>query len=424
MSSQKLNVGVIGAGVAGIVAAHRLSKKHNVTLIEAADYIGGHTNTIVLEDGPDAGTPVDTGFIVLNERTYPHFQSFLSELGVPIRKTDMSFSYYCRETDLCYSSDFPNGVFAQRRNALNPSFLGMLRDSLRFNKTSVQDLRHGRLSQQTVKEYLTRNRYSKWFIEHQLMPTAAAIWSSSSVDTMEFPIEALVKFYENHGLLSHFGGPGWYVVEGGSHAYVKAFLQRFPGQVLKNSPVEAIQRQRHQVDVKLQSGQTIPFDKVIIAAHADQALNLLSDPSSEEQRLLGTWRYSNNHTVLHTDTNIMSQNRRIWASWNYIKDPRASDTHPVNITYYMNRLQGLKNVKGEYFVTLNDPQPISQKHIIKEINYTHPCYTLESMKHQKDLPSLNGQRNTYFCGSYFGYGFHEDAVRSSVDVARHFDLEP
>lgn len=422
MKQEKLNIGVVGAGVAGIVAAHILSKKHNVTLIEAADYIGGHTATIVLEDGPDAGTPVDTGFIVLNEATYPNFQKFLSDLGVPIRKTNMSFSYYCRETDLCYSSDFPNGVFAQRHNVFNPSFLGMLKDSFRFNKASIQDLREGKLNQQTVKEYLTRNRYSKWFIEHQLMPTAAAIWSSSSVDTMDFPIEALVKFYENHGLLSHVGGPSWYVVEGGSHAYVKTFLKIFSGEVLKNSPVEAVQRQAKHVDVKLQSGQTIPFDKVVIAAHADQALKLLADPSPEEQRLLGVWRYSDNHTVLHTDTSLMSKNRRIWASWNYIRDSRAQDTHPVNITYYMNCLQNL-DVKGEYFVTLNDPQRIANEHIIRELNYTHPCYTLESMKLQSELPNLNGQNNTYFCGSYFGYGFHEDAVRASVDMAKHFDLE-
>jgi len=174
--------------------------------------------------------------------------------------------------------------------------------------------------------------------------------------------------------------------------------------------------------VKLSSGQTLRFDKVVLAAHADQALKLLSDPSPEEQRLLGVWRYSKNHTVLHSDAAIMPANRRSWASWNYIKDPRASQTHPANVTYYMNRLQGL-NTKGEYFVTLNDPQPILDRHIIKEIDYTHPCYTLASMKLQGELPNLNGQRNTYFCGSYFGYGFHEDAVRSSVDMAKHFNVE-
>lgn len=412
---------MIGGGVAGIVAAYLLSSKFTVTLIEAADYIGGHTNTITLPHGPDTGTPVDTGFIVLNDRNYPNFQKFLAQLNVTVRKSEMSFSFYCRQSGLCYSSKFPDGVFAQRQNLLRPTFLRMLADIVRFNRQAVRDLHSGAINGQSLGEYLTVNRYTNAFVEHHLIPTAAAIWSSPPAAVREFPMAAFVRFYDNHGLLSLTDRPQWFTVTGGSQVYVQQFLAQFPGQVMTDSPVVAVTRQPSGVQVTLTDRRTLTFDKVVIATHADQALTMLTDPSPAEQRLLGAWTYLKNWTVLHTDSSVMSPNRRVWSSWNYIRSRQTDATHPVSVTYYMNRLQGL-TTNRDYFVTLNAPQPIPQAHIITELEYTHPGYTFDSLASQADLPSLNGQRQTYFCGSYFGYGFHEDAVKSAVAVAQQFDL--
>lgn len=423
MNQRSQKIGVIGGGVAGIVSAHILSQKHDVMLIEAADYVGGHTNTISIHRGPDEGTPVDTGFIVLNNKTYPNFRKFLGQLDVPIRQSEMSFSFFDRTSGLAYSSQFPNGLFAQRRNLFRPSFLGMVRDIIRFNKQALHDWREDRLGDQTLGDYLRGNGYSKAFIEQHLIPCTAAIWSTPPAETLEFPIQSFVNFFHNHGLLLLAGRPQWYTVAGGSHSYVKAFLERFPGQVLTQSPVAGVRRQADGVEVRLRDDRLLNFDKVVIAAHADQALKLLTDPSPDEQRLLGAWRYHNNDTVLHTDTSIMSPNRRMWASWNYIRDQAESGADsPVTTSYYMNRLQGLQT-RHHYFVSLNEPTPIAQDQIIKRIQYTHPHYSFESLASQRELPDLNGQRHTYFCGSYFGYGFHEDAVKSAVAVGEALGLD-
>jgi len=412
---------VVGAGVAGIVAAHLLSQAYDVTLIEAEDDVGGHTNTVVIPDGPDAGTPVDTGFIVLNDANYPLLNRFFAELGVSIQPSDMSFGFHCRTTGLTYSSDFPRGTFAQPRNLFNRAFLGMIRETLRFNRAAVRDLESGRLAGQTVGEYLVKNRYSKAFVEDQLVPSAAAVWSAPTARILDFPVEALVRFYHHHGMLSHVSGPRWHTVVGGSRTYVKRFLERFPGAVLTSAPVRAVTRRDDGVTLQLADGRALDFDRVAIAAHADQALRLLADPSPEEKRLLGVWSYSKNHTVLHSDEAIMGPQRRAWASWNYIRDVKNHSAHPVTVTYYMNRLQRLKT-QASYFVSLNDPKAARAERVVAEFCYTHPRFGFEAMALQPELPRLNGRRRTYFCGSYFGYGFHEDAVRSSVQLAETLGL--
>ena len=420
-------IAVIGGGVAGIVSAHILSRQHDVSLIEANNYVGGHTNTITIPTGPDAGTPVDTGFIVLNDKNYPNFRRFLGQLEVEIRESEMSFSFFCRDSGLAYASHFPNGLFAQRKNLISPTFLQMIRDILRFNKEATADLHGGRLNGHSLGQYLAENNYSDAYIEHHLAPCAAAIWSTPVGEILDFPVESFLRFYDNHGLLKLNGRPQWFTVKGGSQTYVRKFLSLFRGTVLVNSPVQAVRRAENSVEVMLDGRPPLTFDKVVIAAHADQALRLLADPSPEEQRLLGAWSYHKNHTVLHTHNETMSPNRRIWSSWNYIRagsNQAAVKTveRPVSVAYYMNRLQGLQT-QQEYFVSLNDPDPIPDKHIIKEIMYSHPHFSFESLATQADLPRLNGQRNTYFCGSYFGYGFHEDAVRSAVQVGQAFGLE-
>jgi predicted NAD/FAD-binding protein len=417
-----LKIAVIGAGVAGITASYLLQHRHDVTLYEKNDYIGGHTHTIIIEDGPDAGAPIDTGFIVLNDRTYPLLTALFSQLKVSITETDMSFSYYCRESSLQYASRNFNTIFAQRLNLIRPSFWRMLLGILQLNSKTRQKLYQGRLADVTLGEYLKRERFSQRLIEDYLVPMAAAIWSTPDVKMMDFPAESFFRFFDNHGLLNVTDQPQWYFVSGGSHTYVRAFLDRFNGHVLANHRVTKVRRTDSGPVVTLHDGREEQFDCVILATHANEAYTMLADPTQEEILLLSPWKYTNNYTVLHTDISLLPPNRRAWASWNYLREREVKAGSPVMITYHMNRLQNLKTER-DYCVTLNPVRPIPREHIIREMKYTHPMYTFDALETQKNLPNLNGQKNTYFCGSYFGYGFHEDAVRSAVQVTKKFGIE-
>lgn len=412
-------VAVVGGGVAGIVAAYLLQEDHDVTLFDRNDYLGGHTHTIILPDGPDAGTPVDTGFIVLNDRTYPLLRIFLDHLNVRTRDTRMSFSFHCRKTGLYYSGTNLNGLFAQRRNLFRPAHWAMLREISRFCVEAERALRDESIGETNLGEYLRHNRYSKELIENYVIPMCSAIWSSPSEDMELFPASALLRFFHNHGLLSLRDRPQWMTVVGGSISYVQAFLDRFRGDVLLGTTVQGISRKPEGVSIRTGSGKADLFDSVVIAAHADEALKILEDPSAEEQRLLAPWRYQSNEVVLHTDTSILPPHRRAWSCWNYSRESLDDGTSPVSVTYYMNMLQGLKTRKG-YCVTLNSRTPVADGYHVAEMQYRHPLYTFESIATQRELPLLNGKRNTYYCGSYFGYGFHEDAVRSAVSVGRIF----
>lgn len=417
-----MRVAVIGGGVAGIVAAHILQRRHDVTLFDQNDYLGGHTHTIVLTEGPDAGAAVDTGFIVLNDHTYPTFHRFLAQLKVPVRFADMSFGFHSEPDNLQYAGTSLNGLFAQRINLLRPAFWRMLLDIRRFCQTACRDLREGRLMDITLGDYIRRGGYSRAFIEDYLLPMGGAIWSAASEKMLEFPAAALIRFFENHGLLSLKNRPRWQTVVNGSHTYVRKFLECFRGTVHLACPVLGVGREEDGVQVRLRDGSVQHFDKAVIAAHADQALRMLEDPSPEEKRLLGAWSYSLNHTLLHTDPRVMPPIQRAWASWNYTRERASGSETPVSVTYHMNRLQGL-TTQRDYFVTLNRHQAVTKNHILQEMEYTHPQFTTASMATQSELPLLNGPRHTYFCGSYFGYGFHEDAVKSGAAVARAFGLE-
>jgi predicted NAD/FAD-binding protein len=420
--SPGMNIAVVGAGISGIMSAYLLERRHKVTLFEKNDYIGGHTNTVVIGDGPDAGLPVDTGFIVHNERTYPLFRAFLRQLGVSAAKTDMSFSCQDNATGLQYSSLGLGGFFAQRANLLRPSYWAFLLGIRRFCTRTLDQFERGRLSGLTLGEFARREGFRQDVVEQFVVPMASAIWSASEAKTMEFPMESFARFYSNHGLLSLWDPPAWYYLPGGSHTYVKAFLKIFKGTVRPKCPIAAIRRTGTGIAVKLADGAEETFDAVVIAAHADEAYRLLADPSPEETRLLGPWGYSTNHTVLHRDTSCLPTNRRAWASWNYRHEPSIPKTFPAMITYYMNHLQRL-DARGHYCVTLNPWKPVAASEIVSEMVYHHPMYTFESMATQADLPSLNGKRNTFFCGAYFGYGFHEDGTRSAVEMARLFGIE-
>jgi predicted NAD/FAD-binding protein len=418
-SGQK--IAVVGGGVAGIVAAYLLQQRHEVTLFEQNDYLGGHTHTIEITEGPDAGTAVDTGFIVLNDATYPLFQKFLAQLGVKTRVSDMSFGYQSHKSGLVYAGTDINGLFAQRRNLVNPRFLRFLLEIARFCRQALDDLENETLPQVSLGDYLQKGRFSSYMIDNYLTPMAAAIWSTPIERVVDFPVGPFLYFLRNHGLLSLRNRPQWRTVTGGSYTYVKAFTKTFQGEMHLSTSVKAIRREDQRVVLTLGKGPAFICDQVVIASHADQALRLLEVPTALEQRLLSAWRYQKNHTVLHTDSSVLPKIKHAWASWNFIREPNGDAESLVYVTYYMNRLQGL-DVGKDYCVTLNCRGSLRGGQVIAEMDYHHPLYTQESMATQDELPQLNGQNRTFFCGSYFGYGFHEDAVRAGAAVGRAFGV--
>lgn len=419
---QGQNIAVIGGGVSGIVAAYLLQKKHNVTLFEKNAYLGGHTHTIEINAGPDAGLAVDTGFIVLNDATYPLFQKFLRQLGVSTRVSEMSFGFQCLQTGLVYAGTDFNGLFAQRRNLFSPTFFRFLMEIVRFSKMARRDLATGKLPPLTLEQYLKNGNFSPFMIDNYLVPMAAAIWSTPTLRVTDFPAESFLRFFRNHGLLQFHNRPQWRTVVGGSHAYVKAFIRDFRGRLRLQSPVREVEREPCSVKVALLSGESLSFDQVVIATHADQAWQLLKDPSDNEKRLFSPWRYQRNHTVLHTDSMLLPKYKQARAAWNFTRDAETAGEQPVFVTYYMNRLQGF-SARRDYCVTLNYRKAFRPEAVVAEMVYHHPLYTFESMATQAQLPQLNGRQRTYYCGSYFGHGFHEDAVRAGVAVGNSFGID-
>ena len=410
------SIAVVGAGVAGITAAHLLQERYTVTLLERADRLGGHTNTITIPDGPDQGARVDTGFIVLNDTNYPLFHRLLERLECRWRWSDMSFSYESATGDWSYAGTGFNGLFAQRRNLFRPAYYRFLKEIIRFCRASLSDLEQGSLGNRTMQEYLDALGCSERVRRRYIYPMAAAIWSAPQQDVAGFPAATLLHFWRNHGLLSTQNRPRWQTVCGGSSTYVEAFRKQFTGTLRTGVQLKVIERDPQGVTLRYADGQTERYAAVVIATHADQTLPLLATPTADEVALLGAWNYQDNKTVLHTDIRILPRNRRAWASWNYVEPPEMKSDQPVPVTYHMNQLQGLKTTKT-YCVTLNPVTPVAPEHLIETIHYAHPVYSREAVATQPRLPELNGNQRTWYCGSYFGYGFHEDAVRSGVRVA-------
>lgn len=412
----RLKIGIIGGGVAGIVSAYRLSKNHDVTIFDKNDYLGGHTNTITIPAGPDAGTRVDTGFIVMNDKTYPNMHNFLAELKVPWRWSDMSFGFHSDLTGLNYAGTTISGLFADRTNIFSISFWKLLWEIKKFTVAGLAALENDELLGITVGEFAEANNLSESFLRNYLFPMAAAIWSSPTEGIRNFPAETLIHFFKNHGLLSFMDRPRWQTVIGGSRSYVEAFLKVFPGKVVLNAKVKGVLRKEGKIAVIQEDNSETIFDKVIIATHADEALKLLLNPTSTEKKLLAPWSYQVNHTVLHTDTSVLPPNKRAWASWNFREEKTFKEESPVSMTYYMNNLQGL-SATNQYCVTLNTQMKLNPSSILREFYYTHPVYSLESVATQPDLNSIGFVDNIGFAGSYFGYGFHEDAVKSAIRIA-------
>ncbi len=421
-NQSNLRVAVVGGGVAGIVSAYLLQRRHQVTLLERNEYLGGHTHTIEVDEGDGKTVPVDTGFIVLNDRTYPHFNNFLDQLKVRREPTDMALSYHCEETGFCYAGTDLQGLFAQRSRIFSFSHWRFLSRVFRFGRGALKHLREGSLRGLTLKAYLDRERVPSEVVERYIVPMASAIWSSSQQDILRYPMEPFARFYDNHGLLSFRHRPQWYFIRGGSHTYVKAFLRGFKGQLRLNAPVDKIRREPDRVVLKFKEGSEESYDRVVIAAHADEALQLLGDPSQDEAALLSPWRYTSNRVVLHSDPSVLPPVPRAWAAWNCLRPREGNGSSAIPVSYYMNRLQKLETSR-HYCVSLNLEREVPDPHVIERLLYTHPMYTFDSMGTQSELTRLNGSRNTYFCGSYFGYGFHEDAVRSAVQVGQQFGID-
>jgi predicted NAD/FAD-binding protein len=419
--SFRLRIAIVGAGIAGITAAYLLGKRHNVTLIERNNYVGGHTNTIVVNEDSGIEVPVDTGFIVCNPRTYPLFYKLLAEWGVSLRDSDMSFGYFCDETRLGYIGPSLREFCRQYGNFLKPAFLRMILEQRRFNRRATTDLQRGNLGDLSLGQYLDHVGASDYFRDNYLLPLSAAVWSSPDADMLQFPAQTFLRFFHNHGLLDPDRMPTWQTVVGGSHAYVRAFRSKFTGEILSNSPVRAVGRSASGVSIHFENQLTRSFDRVVMAAHADETLAMLADATDEEKKLLSAWHYHRNSAQLHTDARVVPPNRRLWASWNYRRRERNAGKTPVSVSYYMNRLQGLTSPR-DYFVTLNGGESVDPRSVIYSVVYTHPAYTSKSIEAQPKLKALNGMNNTCFCGSYLGYGFHEDAVASGVAAAEKWGV--
>ena len=415
-----MRIAIIGSGISGLVAAYRLSDQHDVTVFEANDYVGGHTNTVRVELG-DEIHDVDTGFIVFNDRTYPNFCSLLKELDVPSDPTSMSFSVRSDRTGLEYNGTSLNGLFSQRSNLFRPRFYRMIRDILRFNReaqTSASDAS----DDSTVSDFLSENRYSDEFAQHYLLPMGSAIWSCPTSTFADFPIRFIVQFYKNHGLLSLRDRPTWRVVRGGSNQYVAALTRRFRERIRLNCPVESVVRLDDGVRVQPRSSANETFEEVVFACHSDQALTILgNDASPTERDVLSEFPYEPNTAVLHTDTSVLPKRTRAWASWNY-RIP-AAPSHHATVTYDMNRLQHISS-KNVFCVTLNGCDGIDEQKVIRRFQYSHPIFTARRAKAQKRHSELIRTNRTSFCGAYWGNGFHEDGVNSAIAVCEAFGQPP
>ncbi len=407
-----MNIAIIGTGISGLTAAWHLHREHRLTIFEANDYIGGHTNTVETEFWGKTYA-VDTGFIVYNNWTYPNFIQLLDRLGVASQPTVMSFSVRCERTGLEYNGQDLNTLFAQRFNLFRPSFHRMLRDILRFNREAPALLEgDGEIS---LNDYLREQRYSREFIEQYIIPMAAAIWSAEPGLMGEMPARFFVQFFKNHGLLSVNQRPQWRVIQGGSRNYVGPLIAPFRDRIRLNCPVEWVRRQPNHVQVKTRHGPVERFDEVVIATHSDQALRLLADLTPREREILGAIPYQENEAVLHTDTRLLPRRKLAWAAWNY--HLAAQPQTRVAVTYNMNILQNL-DAPVTFCVTLNRSEAIDPARILYRAIYHHPVFTDAGVRAQARRDEISGVNRTWYCGAYWSYGFHEDGVNSGLAVAR------
>jgi predicted NAD/FAD-binding protein len=418
--TQPLDIAVIGSGISGLSAAWLLSQRHNVTLIERDNRLGGHSNTVVAPGGlgnSGGGVPIDTGFIVYNPETYPNLVRLFEHLEVPVAPTTMGFAVSLDGGAYEYAGTTMLGLFGQPSNALRPSHYKMIAEILRFFREAPLVLEEPASRHLTLGAYLEAQSYSAGFVHRHILPMAAAIWSTPSARVLDFPAASFVRFYSSHGLLRVSNRPDWRTVAGGSREYVSRLAKAFRGRIETGAAVVKVRRSADGAWIKTAAdGAERRFDACVFACHADETLGLLTDADAHEMALLGAFQYTSNRAVLHTDATLMPKRRRVWSSWNYIGTKTTRGHDELSVTYWMNALQPLATSR-DYFVTLNPNRPLVPGTFIDGFDYRHPQFDQASLDAQRRLWSLQGRRRSWFCGSYFGYGFHEDGLQSGLAAA-------
>ena len=423
-TSAPSRIAIVGSGISGLAVAHALQGKASITLLEAADYFGGHTHTVDVTL-PGGGTSithgVDTGFLVFNERTYPHLIKLFADLEVETVKSDMSFSVQVPRAggqQLEWSGSSLSSVFAQRKNLVSPAFLCMLRDIFRFNRitTEIANANLDAAMMQPLGEFLKDQKFSNEFRDWYFLPMMGCIWSCPTDQMLQFPVATMIRFCYNHGLIQVTNRPQWWTVKGGAKHYVEKIIANIADKRL-DTPVRQIVRDAAGVHVSTDAGVEV-FDKVVLATHSDQSLAMLQAPSQAEQRSLSAIRYQPNRAVLHTDTSVLPEKKIAWAAWNYERaDQTNQESAQVCLHYLLNMLQPLPFTQS-VIVSLNPVKEIARNHIMAEFDYAHPVFDLAAIRAQGEVAALQGQNNTYFCGAWTGYGFHEDGLKSGLNVAR------
>lgn len=413
------NIAVIGSGIAGMSAAYYLSRRHRVFLFEKEARLGGHTHTIPVDSA--AGTvPVDTGFIVHNDRTYPNLVALMRELGVETQPSDMSFAVSCRRTGFEYSSHGIRGFFAQPSNVMRPGHYRLLTEILRFNREAPKLLADPRGVNMTLADFLESGRYHPELVERYLLPMAAAVWSASVHSIRSFPAYTLVQFFDNHGMLGINTHPKWKVLRGGSASYIAPLTAPYRERICLGQEIRTVRRSGHGATLVFADGRETPFDEVVFACHGDQILPLLECPTELERDILGRFRTSRNEVCLHTDASLLPKRKSSRASWNYLLNLEGSEG--ATLTYHMNRLQSLDTPEN-YCVTLNANGSIDPARVVRQLTYHHPLYTREAIRAQGRWKEISGANRTHFCGAYWFYGFHEDGVNSGMRVARTLGVD-
>ena len=411
-----MRIAVIGSGISGLSAAHYLSKKNKVDLFEKEDHFGGHSYTIDVKDNNNH-VPVDIGFIVFNFKTYPNFVKFLNDNDIEIEKSNMSFSVSVKETEIEYCGKGLLGIFSNKKNLLNFDFFKMFFEIIKFYKKS-NDLKNIE-ENLTLDDFLKREKMSKYFINYHIIPMVSAIWSMPPYEAKQMPLKFFLKFFQNHGLFNLKNRPQWYTIKNRSRTYVKKILETISGEYYKNYRINKISRLSNGVKVYYGgNNEFFDYDKVVIATHADEALSLITDPTPEEKSILANFKYKNNIAIIHTDETLMPKNKKAWSSWN--SSVNKENTSETSITYWLNLLQNLKTNKN-IFLSLNPFLKIDPKKIISKVKFTHPYYDKEALENQNRLKNIQNKKNLLFCGSYFGYGFHEDGIKSSLEMIKSFN---
>ena len=412
-----MKIAVIGSGISGLSAAYFLSKRHKVDLFEKDDHFGGHSYTVDVEYEKNKKISVDVGFIVFNHQTYPNLINFFKENEIEIEKSNMSFSVSVKDTSIEYCGNGLNGIFANKKNLFNIKFLKMFLDIMSFYKKSsnLKNLD----TKETLGNYLKKQKLSKFFIDYHLIPMVSAIWSMPPQESSTMPLKFFLNFFQNHGLFKLKNRPQWYTVKNRSRTYVNKILSKISGEYYKNYKINKIKRETNSIKIYYgDHSEFFDYDKIVLAIHADDALSLIDNPLKGENEILSNFNYKKNIAILHTDENVMPKNKKIWSSWNSKVD--SKNINKNSVTYWLNLLQNL-NINKNIFLTLNPFIKIDEKKIIKKIDFTHPYYNQETLLNQKKLNLIQNKKNILFCGSYFGYGFHEDGIKSSLEMVKHIN---